>query len=153
GKSHSFAGKETAMAKKRVENAPAPAAAHAGVAHAGAAHAGAAHAGAARPVAELRRRVTARFGWGRGPPDPRDQLSSVSLETLRALPKSVDLRSKCPPVYDQGRIGSCTANAIAAAIQFDRLKNQQSPDFVPSRLFIYYNERYMEHDVSSDAGA
>src|SRR5262245_19538841 len=76
--------KETAMAKKRVESAPAAGTTHtgttnagtthAGAAHAGAAHAGAAHAGAARPVAELRRRMTARFGWIRDLPDHRDQL-------------------------------------------------------------------------------
>src|SRR5262249_25089308 len=29
----------------------------------------------------------------------------------------------------------------------------KTPDFVPSRLFIYYNEREMEGTVSSDAGA
>jgi C1A family cysteine protease len=86
-------------------------------------------------------------------PDHRDQLFSVSLEVLRALPKLVDLRPKCPPVYDQGRIGSCTANAIAGAIQFDRMKNHQTPNFVPSRLFIYYNERYIEHHPGSDSGA
>lgn len=28
----------------------------------------------------------------------------------------------CPPVYDQGQLGSCTANAIGAAIQFERRK-------------------------------
>jgi C1A family cysteine protease len=54
-------------------------------------------------------------------------------------------------VYDQGRIGSCTANAIAGAIEFDLLK--QGSDFMPSRLFIYYNERFMEGTVGSDAGA
>jgi C1A family cysteine protease len=56
------------------------------------------------------------------------------------LPASADLRPQCPPVYDQGQLGSCTANAIAGAIQFDRLK-QQLARFTPSRLFIYYNER------------
>src|SRR5581483_6823476 len=45
-----------------------------------------------------------------------------------------------------------TANAIAAAIEFDRLK-QRLDDFMPSRLFIYYNERDMEGTVASDAGA
>jgi C1A family cysteine protease len=64
-----------------------------------------------------------------------------------------DLRSKCPPVYDQGQLGSCTANAIAGAIQFNRRKQKLKPDFVPSRLFIYYNERVMEHSVQSDNGA
>ena len=93
------------------------------------------------------------FGWVRDLPDHRDLLFSVSLGTLRKLPSSVDLRSGCPPVYNQGRIGSCTANAIAAAIEFDRLKKRQLPDFVPSRLFIYYNERAIEGHTANDAGA
>jgi C1A family cysteine protease len=93
------------------------------------------------------------FGWKPDPPDHRDLIFSAPLETLRALPTSVDLRPGCPPVYDQGRIGSCTANAIAAAIQFDRRKASQKPDFVPSRLFIYFNERDLEHSIHFDAGA
>jgi len=32
----------------------------------------------------------------------------------KTLPKSADLRSGCPAVYDQGDLGSCTANAIAS---------------------------------------
>src|SRR5438477_318016 len=76
-------------------------------------------------------RKTAGFGWIPDLPDHRDLLYSVSLQTLKELPKSVDLRKKCPAVYDQGRIGSCTANAIAGAIQFDRMKNGEKPDFVP----------------------
>jgi C1A family cysteine protease len=64
----------------------------------------------------------------------------------------VDLRKHCPKVYDQGQIGSCTANAIAGAIEFD-VKKQGKPDFMPSRLFIYYNERAMEHTVATDSGA
>ena len=39
------------------------------------------------------------------------------------------------------------------AVQFDRLKNDQAPDFVPSRLFIYYNERDIENDIAVDGGA
>lgn len=51
-----------------------------------------------------------------------------------------------------GELGSCTANAIAAAIQFER-RDQKIEDFVPSRLFIYYNERAMEGTIKQDAGA
>lgn len=68
------------------------------------------------------------------------------------LPAKVDLRAKCPPVYDQGQLGSCTANAIAAAVEFDLMK-QKKKAFVPSRLFIYYNERAMEGTIGSDSGA
>ncbi|HJY83522.1 MAG TPA: C1 family peptidase [Candidatus Binatia bacterium] len=92
------------------------------------------------------------LGWIPDLPDHRDHRYSAPLQILAALPTKVDLRPQCPPVYDQLHIGSCTANAIAGAIEFDRLK-QKLQDFTPSRLFIYYNERAMEHTVNSDSGA
>ncbi len=95
-----------------------------------------------------------RYGWIRDDLDKRDHVYQASYRGMYAdqLPDSVDLRPGCPPVYSQGELGSCTANAIAAALEFDRRK-QQLPDFVPSRLFIYFNERVMEHTVNSDSGA
>lgn len=69
------------------------------------------------------------------------------------LPRRLDLRSECPPVYDQGELGSCTANAIAGAYQFDEYKQNTSSQFIPSRLFIYYNERDMEGNIDTDTGA
>lgn len=104
-------------------------------------------------LAHLPTRRRARLGWIRDLPDHRDQYLAIPHDTIAKLPRKVDLRPHCPPVYDQGQIGSCTANAIAAAIQFDRAQRNQKPDFVPSRLFIYWNERYMEHDVPYDRGA
>ena len=85
-------------------------------------------------------------------PDARDHLYAAPPEFLTALPPQVDLRGQCPAVYDQGQLGSCTANAIAGAFEFDLLR-QKAADFMPSRLFIYYNERVMENTVDSDAGA
>jgi C1A family cysteine protease len=92
------------------------------------------------------------YGWVPDLPDQRDHLYAAPPANLAALPPSADLTAHCPPVYDQGQLGSCTANAIAAAIQFDRMKEGLS-DFVPSRLFIYYNERAMEGTIASDSGA
>lgn len=91
------------------------------------------------------------YGWVPDVPDRRDQVFLV--EAPVPCPPSVDLRPQCPPIYDQGQLGSCTANAIAGAIHFDRLKQGLTPDFIPSRLFIYYNERAMEGTITSDAGA
>jgi C1A family cysteine protease len=93
------------------------------------------------------------LGWQPDVPDHRDHLYAAPVVHLAKLPTKADLRAQCPPVYDQGDLGSCTANAIGAAVQFERLKQKLKPDFVPSRLFIYYNERVMEHTVASDAGA
>jgi C1A family cysteine protease len=94
-----------------------------------------------------------RYGWLPDLPDHRDYRYTAPLALLRKLPANVDLRRNCPPVYDQGALGSCTANAIGAAVQFERIYAKQLPDFVPSRLFIYYNERVLEHSVLYDAGA
>lgn len=91
------------------------------------------------------------YGWVRDLPDFRDQIYSAPLAP-RELPPSVDLRPQCPPVYNQGQLGSCTGNAIAAAIEFDQRK-QGSAQFTPSRLFIYYNERAMEGTLNQDCGA
>jgi len=72
---------------------------------------------------------------------------------MAKLPAKVDLRPLCPPVYDQGELGSCTANAIGAAFEFGLMKQNSTADFSPARLFIYYNERVMEHTVNVDNGA
>lgn len=93
------------------------------------------------------------FGWIPDLPDQRDYQYAAPIEVTGALPAKVDLTSACPPVYDQGQLGSCTANAIGAALEFDQMKQNLSPIFVPSRLFIYYNERAMEGTINSDSGA
>jgi len=97
----------------------------------------------------MKHRTHARYGWLRDLPDHRDHLYSAPAI---ALPPHVDMRAQCPPVYDQGQLGSCTANAIGAAVQFDWRK-QSLQDETPSRLFIYYGERMVEGTVSSDSGA
>src|SRR6476646_3515572 len=104
----------------------------------------------ADPLSLVTHRTQVRYGWRLDLPDARDHIYSAPL--AKALPPAVDLRPNCPPVYDQGQLGSCTANAIAAAVEFDR-KKQNLTDFAPSRLFIYYNERVMEGTVDYDAGA
>ncbi len=93
------------------------------------------------------------YGWVPDLPDHRDHLYAAPPPVIRKLPSKVDLRKKCPSIYDQGQIGSCTANAIGAAHQFDQMKQRLRGVFAPSRLFIYYNEREMEGTVNSDSGA
>ena len=93
------------------------------------------------------------YGWRPDLPDHRDFVFAVSPAIAAALPAKVDLRPGCPPVYDQGQLGSCTANAIAGAIEFEQ-KKQSLPEFTPSRLFIYYTERVLENTSPSvDGGA
>jgi C1A family cysteine protease len=94
-----------------------------------------------------------RYGWIPDHPDPRDYSYVVEAHVLASIRPTIDLRAQCPSVYDQGRIGSCTANAIAAALEFEMMKQGMQDAFTPSRLFIYYNERVIEGTVCSDSGA
>jgi C1A family cysteine protease len=97
--------------------------------------------------------IVRKFGWRKDFHDPRDFKYKVSApEAPRVVPPLVDLRPGCPPVYDQADLGSCTGNALAGAYQFGDMK-QGHPSFIPSRLFIYYNERVIENTVNEDAGA
>jgi len=110
----------------------------------------------ANPWAKLTlRRASAHggYGWIRDLPDARDFIYAAPLIRFpQGLPQSIDLRSLCPPVYDQGQLGSCTANGISGAIEFDQHK-LGTAEFAPSRLFIYYNERVIEGTVNQDSGA
>src|SRR5918912_2497020 len=101
---------------------------------------------------ELTTRKVKGYGWVPDTPDARDFLYAAPEAALADLPRNVDLRPDCPPVYDQGQLGSCTANAIGAAFEFMQ-KKQQQQDFMPSRLFIYWNERKIEGTVDQDSGA
>lgn len=87
--------------------------------------------------------------------DTRD----LKLSFKKLLPiETVYLNHKYrfPAVYDQGNLGSCTANALSFLIDFDLInKNDQNKvsAFYPSRLFIYYYERVLEGTVNTDSGA
>jgi len=95
--------------------------------------------------------IPRKYGWVPDLPDHRDHKYSAPAPPGK-LPPKVDLHGLCPPVYDQGDLGSCTANALAAGVDYERRK-QNLPLLSPSRLFIYYNERVLENSVSSDSGA
>jgi len=113
-------------------------------------------------------RTHTKFGWKPDFPDHRDH--HVTFDKV-AAPSSIkkkadgskeicDLRPLNGgfKIFDQGHLGSCTANALAASFHFTMHKMQVEnskdwTDFTPSRLFIYYNERLMEGSVNQDAGA
>ncbi|MDP4161407.1 MAG: C1 family peptidase, partial [Bacillota bacterium] len=89
-------------------------------------------------------------------PDHEDLRDKVFRATLykneMILPKSVDLRSGCSQVVDQGELGSCTANAIASGLReyWEIGAGKLTP---LSRLWLYWQERNLEGTVDEDAGA
>ena len=101
---------------------------------------------------KLTTRSISGYGWVPDTPDHRDILYGAVRRVPARLPSSVDLRPTCSPVEDQGDLGSCTGNALVGALEYLE-KKDRVPFIDLSRLFIYYNERVIEHSVSSDAGA
>ncbi len=103
-------------------------------------------------------RSQAKHGLGLVPDryDPRDYiLEAVPHFFVGAIPPSVDMRNLCSPVRDQGQLGSCTGFALGAGMrEFLEIKSgKPSPMVVLSPLFIYYQERKLEHHVNEDSGA
>jgi C1A family cysteine protease len=97
-------------------------------------------------------RKIARYGWRPDIPDWRDHRLALVRSGAAATPDAADLRPLSPPVVDQGQAGSCTGNAIAYALLFAGMREDNAPVEL-SRLFIYYNERAIEGTVDQDAGA
>ena len=96
-------------------------------------------------------RYLRNYGWVPDIPDRRDYLYSAIKPVIR-LPKKVDLRAGCSEIEYQGKLGSCTAQALAGNLEFlDKKIDGLYADV--SRLFIYYNERAVEDTVEYDAGA
>lgn len=91
------------------------------------------------------------YGWKPDVVDERD-LRLYPTRKASKLPKEVDLRPEMGPVYNQGALGSCTAQAIAGAYRHC-LRDQKAVEFDPSRLFIYFEERVLEGTVAEDSGA
>lgn len=89
------------------------------------------------------------YGCNRDVRDPRDYTFRPGVVHL---PRKVDLRADCPPVMDQGNLGSCTANGITGALRYLVRKAGQT-DATLARLQLYYDERVVEGTVKEDAGA
>jgi C1A family cysteine protease len=86
--------------------------------------------------------------------DSRDHNFLMTATQIAAMPPSVNLESKCPPVFDQASLGSCTANGIIGAFLCEKIKQcaGKAVDML-SRLFLYFCERAMEGTTDQDAGA
>ncbi|HUI41016.1 MAG TPA: C1 family peptidase [Terriglobia bacterium] len=92
------------------------------------------------------------YGWKPDLPDHRDIVYGAVHKVPAVLPPSADLRSICPPVENQLNLNSCTGNALAGVLEILEVKDKVAFQDL-SRLFIYYNERVIEHSVQADDGA
>lgn len=76
---------------------------------------------------------------------------TATTAALRTLPERV-LLPNLPPVYDQGSVGSCTAQALAGAVEILHARGGY-PVERPDRVALYHREREMIGTVDEDSGA
>lgn len=101
------------------------------------------------------------FGWIPDYPDFRDYteghekikpiLSKLGTESSKSLPSKIDLKKWCSPIENQGNLGSCTANAVAALVEY--FENKSFGKYLDaSRIFLYKTTRNLLH-LKGDTGA
>ncbi|MHB0976471.1 MAG: C1 family peptidase [Candidatus Aquicultorales bacterium] len=101
------------------------------------------------------------MGWLPDYPDFRDyttehdEIKPVLAKTAAAekptLPPATDLREWCSPIEDQESLGSCTAQAGVAVVEYF-VKRAHGKDLDASRLFLYKVTRNLAH-LEGDTGA
>ena len=97
--------------------------------------------------------TAAWYGWRPDTPDHNDHPFAMRAARAQPLPELVDLRPWCPPVMNQGPVGSCTAHGVTGAARFHIIRRATTYDFEMSRLQLYYDTRALEGTTASDAGA
>lgn len=117
-------------------------------------------------------RAAPRYGWHPDVPDRRDLYlshyptdsddDSVMNTSESAVNKradtstdvlKVDLRRKCPAVYDDEGLGCSTVSALAALLEFHEMQTRPHTSYEPSRLFWYYLVREAKGMTRADTGA
>lgn len=96
-------------------------------------------------------------GWLRDLPDPRDWDALEAVGRMANPPQAneeptrFDGRKYCSPIENQGRLGSCTAQAVVSLAEYmERRKFKRHID--ASRLFVYKMARQLD-GFKGDTGA
>ena len=84
-----------------------------------------------------------KMGWLPDLPYARDFAYAAPLKLMQKMPLKADLRLGCPPVYNQGGLGSCTANALAGAFEFG-IKNRAKQTLCPA-VFFYISMKGLRY--------
>lgn len=95
------------------------------------------------------------YGRKRDPHDCRDHVLRMMRPNRLSVGEVDVFTGLSLPVYDQGELGSCTANA---GVLYRRWLAQKFPQYSAkdqdlSRLFLYYQERLIDGDVGQDDGS
>ncbi len=92
------------------------------------------------------------YGWNKDKSDTRDFKFGAIYEVTGSYPNVVDNRSTDWGIYNQGQLGSCTANSSLSAYR-NLLLREKKIDIELSRLAQYYWSRLSEGSTATDNGA
>jgi C1A family cysteine protease len=95
-----------------------------------------------------------RHTYGKRWPGPaqRHDFPRTDVYGLK-IASQVDPRDELPPLFNQGQLGSCTANATSAAFQYESILDGKDCGEL-ARLWVYYFERKREGTLGQgDVGA
>lgn len=94
------------------------------------------------------------YGWIRQIQDHNDlHFSAPSPVVPTILPSFRDLHPYGPPIFDQGKEGSCTANMGSRLVYHAAVASATRRVFVPSRDGLYAQTLKIEDNFGWDAGA
>jgi C1A family cysteine protease len=107
------------------------------------------------PEITTSQRTTRRLGWRPDLPDHRDRwLLAAALPAKLPTHTENYLGHRAIPIYDQGNLGSCTANAVLRAYRIAIRRTVGGlHDFDGSRLAHYFWTRVIDGSEDYDAGA
>lgn len=107
---------------------------------------------------QLKARDRSWYGCNPDLVDERDRLF-VPRQGISDIWAPIDLRIHCPPVMDQGSLGSCTAHGVTGVARYYIIQHMYADpqhgiyDFPMSRLQLYWWSRFVEGNVEYDSGA
>lgn len=99
-----------------------------------------------------------KFCWRPDPPSTKDWPARFLVTKAQAfqpsLPTVVRLNNQIVDILDQGKLGSCAANALAQAIRAGLIQRgtPTSQAVLASRLYLYYMARAADGVQSVDSG-
>lgn len=92
-----------------------------------------------------------KLNWKPSPKDERDFKSLRKLSAPLKLPTRFRLDRKIP-IYNQHSAGSCVGNGCSSAFRYEVAQIKDNFSFEPSRLFVYWNARFIDGSTDEDAG-
>jgi C1A family cysteine protease len=81
-----------------------------------------------------------------------DEPISLRARFAASPPPAADLGELVVDVLDQGKLGSCVANATAQALRMRHVAQGVARPILASRLMVYFLARSIDHTTGEDAG-